>query len=76
LARDDSGLYTCEALNSQGSAVINITVVVECKIFLLFFCAPAALVFGENITTAQAALMLIFMDIIEFKQSIGDFFEN
>ncbi|CRK97555.1 CLUMA_CG010940, isoform A [Clunio marinus] len=29
LARDDSGLYTCEALNSQGSATINITVVVE-----------------------------------------------
>ncbi|XP_070491537.1 nephrin isoform X2 [Chironomus tepperi] len=29
LARDDSGLYTCEALNSQGSAVINISVVVE-----------------------------------------------
>jgi hypothetical protein len=34
LARDDSGLYTCEALNSQGSATINITVVVECKFSL------------------------------------------
>lgn len=31
LMRSDAGIYTCEAVNSQGSAVINITVVVECK---------------------------------------------
>lgn len=31
LTRADAGIYTCEALNSQGSTMINITVVVECK---------------------------------------------
>lgn len=31
LNRDDAGVYTCEAINSQGSDMINITVVVECK---------------------------------------------
>lgn len=31
LMRADAGTYTCEAVNSQGSAVINITVIVECK---------------------------------------------
>lgn len=31
LARSDAGIYTCHATNSQGSATINITVVVECK---------------------------------------------
>lgn len=31
LTRSDAGIYTCEAVNSQGSATINITVVVECK---------------------------------------------
>lgn len=31
LARKDAGIYTCEAINSQGSAMINITVIVECK---------------------------------------------
>lgn len=31
LARSDAGIYTCEAINSQGSAMINITVIVECK---------------------------------------------
>ncbi|XP_065093879.1 nephrin isoform X2 [Ochlerotatus camptorhynchus] len=29
LTRNDAGIYTCEAVNSQGSAMINITVVVE-----------------------------------------------
>ncbi|XP_038107931.1 nephrin isoform X1 [Culex quinquefasciatus] len=29
LTRNDAGVYTCEAVNSQGSAMINITVVVE-----------------------------------------------
>ncbi|XP_055601231.1 nephrin isoform X2 [Uranotaenia lowii] len=29
LTRADAGIYTCEAVNSQGSAMINITVVVE-----------------------------------------------
>ncbi|XP_062711778.1 nephrin isoform X5 [Aedes albopictus] len=29
LARSDAGVYTCEAVNSQGSAMINITIVVE-----------------------------------------------
>lgn len=31
LHRNDAGLYVCEARNSQGSARINVTVVVECK---------------------------------------------
>lgn len=31
LARNDAGIYTCHATNTQGSATINITVVVECK---------------------------------------------
>lgn len=32
LKRTDAGVYTCEAVNSQGSDMINITVNVECKI--------------------------------------------
>lgn len=32
LNRNDAGIYTCEAVNSQGAAMINITVVVECKL--------------------------------------------
>lgn len=35
LLRTDSGIYTCEASNSQGSARINISVIVECKCALL-----------------------------------------
>lgn len=31
LMRNDAGNYTCEAVNSQGSITINITVIVECK---------------------------------------------
>lgn len=31
LTRSDAGIYTCEAVNSQGSATVNITVIVECK---------------------------------------------
>lgn len=31
LTRNDAGIYTCEAVNSQGSAMINISVIVECK---------------------------------------------
>lgn len=31
LHREDSGIYSCTASNSQGKASINITVVVECK---------------------------------------------
>lgn len=31
LTRNDAGIYTCEAVNSQGSEMINITVIVECK---------------------------------------------
>lgn len=31
LGRSDAGTYTCEAVNSQGSAMINISVIVECK---------------------------------------------
>lgn len=30
LTRNDAGIYTCEAINSQGSATMNITVIVEC----------------------------------------------
>ncbi|ETN64564.1 nephrin [Anopheles darlingi] len=30
LKRTDAGIYTCEAINSQGSAMINITVQVKC----------------------------------------------
>lgn len=42
LTRNDAGIYTCKALNTQGSATMNITVIVECKnnldfkIFLFF----------------------------------------
>lgn len=32
LNRNDAGIYTCEAVNSQGSAIINISVIVECKL--------------------------------------------
>ena len=38
LLRTDSGVYTCEATNSQGAARINITVIVECKCHL---CTPS-----------------------------------
>lgn len=31
LLRTDAGVYVCEARNSQGTARINVTVVVECK---------------------------------------------
>lgn len=31
LLRTDAGIYTCEAVNTQGSARINISVIVECK---------------------------------------------
>uniref|UniRef100_A0A182J0Y8 Ig-like domain-containing protein n=1 Tax=Anopheles atroparvus TaxID=41427 RepID=A0A182J0Y8_ANOAO len=31
LKRSDAAVYTCEAVNSQGSAMINITVQVKCK---------------------------------------------
>lgn len=31
LFRNDAGVYVCEARNSQGSARINVSVVVECK---------------------------------------------
>jgi hypothetical protein len=34
LNRMDGGVYTCEAVNSQGSAMLNITVLVECKFIL------------------------------------------
>lgn len=33
LMRKDAGIYSCEAVNSQGAALINITVIVECKLF-------------------------------------------
>lgn len=33
LTRNDAGIYTCKAQNSQGSATMNITVIVECKFF-------------------------------------------
>ncbi|KRJ98391.1 uncharacterized protein Dyak_GE19230, isoform E [Drosophila yakuba] len=35
LHRDDAGIYSCSASNSQGGATLNITVVVECKYFAL-----------------------------------------
>lgn len=31
LERSDAGIYTCEAVNSQGAQTINITIIVECK---------------------------------------------
>lgn len=43
LTRNDAGIYTCKAVNTQGSATMNITVIVECKFeikvrfYLLFF---------------------------------------
>lgn len=33
LSRHDSGRYTCEALNSQGSARMHVNVTVQCKYF-------------------------------------------
>lgn len=39
LERSDAGIYTCEAVNSQGAETINITVIVECKyrhIYIVF----------------------------------------
>lgn len=40
LTRNDAGIYTSKAVNSQGSATMNITVIVECKCNLCFvlFC--------------------------------------
>lgn len=32
LTRNDAGIYTCKAVNSQGSATMNITVIVECEL--------------------------------------------
>lgn len=34
LTRNDAGIYTCKAVNSQGSATMNITVIVECEFFI------------------------------------------
>lgn len=31
LNRNDAGIYVCEALNTQGTAMLEIQVVVECK---------------------------------------------
>lgn len=31
LSRNDAGSYICEAMNSQGTAIMEIQVVVECK---------------------------------------------
>lgn len=31
LSRHDAGIYTCEAINSQGSSVVQVNVSVECK---------------------------------------------
>ena len=31
LSRNDAGLYVCEALNTQGTAMLEIQVIVECK---------------------------------------------
>lgn len=38
LSRHDAGIYTCEAVNSQGAATINISVSVHCK-YIKFFLA-------------------------------------
>lgn len=38
LTRNDAGIYTSKAVNSQGSATMNITVIVECKCTLILFC--------------------------------------
>lgn len=32
LSRNDAGVYTCEAINSQGSSVTHVNVSVECKL--------------------------------------------
>lgn len=37
LSRADAGVYTCEAVNSQGAATINITVSVHCEYLLSHF---------------------------------------
>lgn len=31
LTRFDAGIYTCEAVNSQGNSVANVNVTVQCK---------------------------------------------
>lgn len=41
LARSDAGIYTCKAVNSQGSDTINITVSVECKCCLVELTLPS-----------------------------------
>lgn len=33
LSRFDAGIYTCEAINSQGNSVTNVNVSVLCKSF-------------------------------------------
>lgn len=37
LTRNDAGIYQCKAVNSQGSATMNITVIVECKCSMIVF---------------------------------------
>lgn len=45
LVRSNAGIYTCEAVNSQGSATINITVIVECT-----YSSCGSTIFFLNIT--------------------------
>lgn len=37
LSRHDAGIYTCEAVNSQGAATANISVSVHCKFIIYVF---------------------------------------
>lgn len=48
LMRSDAGIYTCKAVNSQGSATTNITVTVECK-FLQVKSAFAIMIYSIRI---------------------------
>lgn len=56
LHRNDGGIYTCEATNSQGTASINITVVVECK--YTFFWHILLSFFSTNIEKLQLQIIL------------------
>lgn len=37
LSRHDAGTYSCEALNSQGSAIAHVNISVQCKYFSAIF---------------------------------------
>lgn len=36
LNRSDAGIYTCEAVNSEGASIITLTISVQCKYDILY----------------------------------------